>query len=104
MADTIRWTGKSGQTYQYWIYPIDTTFTAGPGNYIFAKETQPGTFRAIYIGETADLSERFNSHHKMPCIVRNGATHIHAHANADQKARLVEEQDLILNYQPVCND
>ncbi len=103
MADTVNWSGASGRTYQYWIHPITTTFKAVAGNYIFAKEIEPGRWRAVYIGETADLSERFDNHHKMPCIVRNGATHIHAHTNSDQNARLAEEMDLINNYRPVCN-
>ena len=103
MADTIEWTGKSGLKYKYWIHSLNTTFKAEPGNYIFAKEVEPGRFRPIYIGETADLSERFDNHHKMPCILRNGATHIHAHTNSSQQNRLTEESDLLANYAPSCN-
>ena len=103
MADQITWTGASGQSYIYFIYPIRTQFTAVPGNYCIAKETQPGTFRPLYFGETADLSERFDNHHKMPCFIRNGATHIHAHTNSSQSARLAEESDLIQKWSPTCN-
>ena len=88
----------------YWIYTIGTTFTDKKGaNYVFAKETTKGTFRPIYVGETGDLSERFDNHHKMPCIKENGATHIHVRINTDESSRLVEESDLIKNYNPVCN-
>lgn len=107
MADegTIQWDGRSGKTYKYWIYRIGTTFEEVPGNYVFAEETKPNTFRPIYIGETDNLGERFDNHHKMPCIKREGATHIHAHKNtAGQVARKAEEADLVDRWNPVCND
>ncbi len=105
MADTptIDWAGKSGKTYRYWIHPISTSFKAVAGNYIFAKETQPGYWKPIYIGQTGDLSERFDNHHAMPCIKRNGATHIHAHTQSDKQTRLDEETDLVAKLNPSCN-
>ena len=63
---SINWSGLAGRQYEYRIYPLGTNFKAAPGNYIFAKETSPGRHLPIYIGETEDLSERFDSHHKMP--------------------------------------
>jgi len=48
------------------------TFNAGPGNYVFAQETQPGRWKPICIGETSNLSERFDSHHKSSCIEQRG--------------------------------
>ena len=104
MADTILWEGKSGKTYKYWIYPFGQTFSVAPGNYIFAKQTGPNPWIPIYIGETSDLSERFDNHHAMPCIKRNGATHIHVHRNDDgEKVRRAEEADLIAKWNPACN-
>lgn len=103
-APTINWPGKSGKTYKYEIYPINTTFKAEAGNYIFAKETQSNQWTPIYIGETEDLSTRFDNHHKMDCIERQKATHIHAHLNSDKDARLTEEADLIAKWNPPCND
>ena len=38
-------------------------------NYLFARKTEKGTFTPIYAGETGDISERFDNHHKMPCII-----------------------------------
>ena len=100
----IIWKGASGTGYKYWIYPINTTFGAGPGNYIFAKETQPNTYAPIYIGQTADLSERFDGHHKMSCIKQKGATHIHVHtSSAKEEERIAEETDLIHKWNPPCN-
>jgi len=104
-APTITWGGKSGKEYKYWIYDIGTTFTEVPGNYVFAKKAETGKFRPIYAGETEDLSARFDNHHKMPCIKENGATHICVHRNDDgEKARKAEEQDIIAQWHPICND
>ena len=102
---TIKWIGQSGKEYTYWIYKINTTFSEVPANYIFAKETKPETLLAIYIGETGDISERFDYHHKMDCICQKGATHICVHKASDDKGvRCEEEADLIANYLPYCND
>jgi len=102
---TIKWLGQSGKEYTYWIYKVGTTFESAPGNYIFAKETKPNTFKPIYVGQTADLGERFDNHHKMPCIRQNGATHIHVHKNTEgEPARLSEEADLVDRWHPICNE
>lgn len=102
--ETIDWVGASGTQYTYYIYPIGTSLKEEPGNYVFAKEIKPGTFLQIYIGETEDLSERFDSHHKMPCIKLNGATHITVHMNSTSaQVRRAEEKDLIDRKIPVCN-
>lgn len=102
-APTCQWTGRSGTVYQHSVYPIGQTFDPVPGNYIFAKVVE-GRWNAVYIGQTADLSERFDGHHKMQCIRAHGATHIHARRNnGGERARRVEEKDLIENYNPPCN-
>ena len=73
MAETpsINWEGQSGTKYLYFIYPIGTTFKEEAGNYIFALETKPNHWKPIYIGQTENLNERFDNHHKMPCIKKN---------------------------------
>jgi hypothetical protein len=99
------WTGKSGKEYKYWIHPIETPFKADVGNYIFAKETKPNTWAAIYIGETDNLKNRLTpNHEKMPCIKRYGGTHIHAHTGSYTKGiRQAEEADIIEANNPPCN-
>jgi hypothetical protein len=102
--NTIKWVGKSGREYLYWIYKLGATFDAVPGNYIFAKSVPDNKLRAIYIGQTSNLSERFDNHERMPCIRRNGADYICAHkSNESEKGRCAEESDLIANYDPCCN-
>ena len=100
----IRWTGESGKKYDYWIYPIDEQFPEVPGNYIFAKETKPRTWRPIYIGQTKNLAKRMENHEKEQCAIDNGATHIHAHESSDSEdERRKEEADLIEKWNPICN-
>jgi predicted GIY-YIG superfamily endonuclease len=99
---TITWAGQSGASYKYWVYPFDIPFDPKPGNYIFAGQSGPGRWHALYIGQTSDLSERFDTHHAMAEAKRRGATHIHAHVNGDEKARLAEEADLRQRWKPPC--
>jgi hypothetical protein len=98
-AQTCNWIGKSRKTYEYYIFNLPPNLKAIPGNYIFTKQNDQGKWVPVYIGETKDLSERFNNHHKTTCINRKGATHLHAHIN-DQGliSRQTEEQDLLDNY------
>ena len=104
-AATIKWPGKSGTEYTYWIYPIETTFSEVPGNYIFAKETSPRNWSPVYIGQTKNLSDRLSDHEKEKCAKRNGATHIHAHkTDGGEAVRKAEEKDLITRWKPPCNE
>jgi hypothetical protein len=105
MADPdIHWKGGSGSTYGYWIHPIGTSFKDEPGNYIYAKETEPRRWRPIYIGQTSSLGDRLANHEREACAKRNGATHIHAHTTSGgETRRLSEEADLIEEWNPVCN-
>jgi hypothetical protein len=101
----ILWQGKSGREYEYGTYPIGTSFKQVRGNYIFSKKTSSGYWVPLYIGQTKNLDQRLENHEKEACAESNGATHIHVHINTeDEKARLDEEQDLILRWQPPCND
>lgn len=106
MTDTpeIYWPGESGAKYRYLIYPIGSSFKAEPGNYIFAKETKPNTWSPIYIGETENLEERLDNHNELPCIRRNGGTHVHVHlSSSNSQERRNEESDLIKKWNPPCN-
>jgi predicted GIY-YIG superfamily endonuclease len=84
---------------------IGTALVRKPGNYIFAKLNSAGKWVPVYIGETGDLSERFDHHHAAACFNRNGASHIHAHISSnDRSTRLAEETDLRQNYTTACNN
>ena len=104
---TIMWPGISGNEYKYWISPIGSSFKSAPGNYIFAKETSPNKWTAIYVGETDNLDRRLsnpNDHEKLSCIRRHGGTHIHHHSSPDDDLlRRKEESDIRDKSNPPCN-
>jgi excinuclease UvrABC nuclease subunit len=102
---TIHWRGASDQRYKYWILPINAELKDAPGNYIYAKETSPGRWKALYIGQTSSLRHRLASHEKELLATRQGATHIHVHLSSQNVgARESEEADLIANYSPPLNE
>jgi predicted GIY-YIG superfamily endonuclease len=106
MADeTIIATGASGSKYKFYVYPWGTNLKALGGVYMVLRKTsQNGNHTVLYIGQTGDLSERFDNHHKKSCFDRNQKTHIAAMLESSEKKRLRIEEDLIKNYNPICND
>ena len=105
MASTVQWPGKFGKDYEYQVFELPVNFESGfgAGNYIFAKISPQSQWMPVYIGQTGDLSERFDEHPARLCIRRNGATHIHAHRNPNQGSQLAEELDLLVAWNPTCN-
>ncbi len=104
-SSSINWPGQSGKEYSYEVYSLDAAFRALPGNYIYATQAEDGSWAPIYIAQTRDLHQRLEGHVRMDDAVSNGATHLHAHYDAaGQAARCSEERDLILRWQPVCNE
>ena len=101
---TIMWLGISGNQYKYWISPIGSSFKPVAGNYIFAKETSPSKWTAIYVGETDNLARRLSDHEKLLCVRRNGGTHIHHHTSVDEGIlRRKEESDIRDKWNQPCN-
>lgn len=101
---TVSWSGASGQTYIYWVFNLPCDLPKVAGNYIFAKRNNAGFWIPIYIGQTGNFHERMKNHHAAECILRNGATHVHAHAAVgDERARFLEETDIRNNFQTSCN-
>ena len=96
---TYNWQGASGRIYRYYIYPRHPTITEGQvGNYIYSKRNAEGAWMPIYIGQ-GDLSIRAHEEHQhVGCINSKGATHIHAHVNANEADRLAEEDDLLAHH------
>jgi len=93
---SVYWSGTSGKKYGYWVYKLPPNFAHKPGNYIFAKVNSAGKWEPLYIGQTKELDERFDNHHKMQKIKLHGATHIHAHTNsAGEQERLNEESSVV---------
>ncbi|GMR05988.1 MAG: hypothetical protein BMS9Abin25_0569 [Gammaproteobacteria bacterium] len=100
---TITLKGASGRTYEFNVYPWGTSFKPLGAVYAVLKKP-PSNFTILYIGQTGDLSTRFDDHHKQACFDRNGKTHIGIHLESTESGRLAIEADLLANYSLVCND
>lgn len=102
---TAVWAGTNGTNYAYRIFRYDAAWNDVPGNYIFARRHPAGQWEALYIGETESLRNRLGpGHHRWAWALQNGMTHIHAHTSSEHYSnRRLEEDNLILNYQPVGN-
>jgi len=106
---TITFTGKSGTEYEFGIYPLDTDFRKDYGAVYFitrrySKNDGGYSHTQIYVGQTSDLSERFNAHHKWDCFTKNSANCACIHGEERESVRLRIEGDLVDNYHPCCND
>lgn len=104
-SDLVNWPGQSGKDYPYTVYPIDAPFQMTPGNFIYARQAEDGSWVPIYIAQTRNLGQRLEGHFTVEDASQNGATHIHAHYDTSgQAARCNEERDLMQRWKPACNE
>lgn len=96
--------GATKRSYGFQVYTWGTNFNRAGAVYAVLKQTSPGRYQVIYIGQTGDLSQRFNDHHKQGCFDRNGKTHIGVYPEPTESKRFDVETDLVRNYNPTCND
>lgn len=106
--ESLSLNGKSGSVYGFDVYTYDTTFNAVRAVYAVTNRHQNNagtmTHTLIYVGQTGDLSERFDDHHKARCFERNGANCIGVHRDNDEDSRLSKEADLLEQWSTSCND
>ena len=99
--------GETG-TYQFQVYPTDTTFKAVGAVYIFTKRTVDsagkGSHTLLYIGQTDSPADRIPDHEKWPCVRKNGGNCICVHVDDDEDSRLSKESDLLAGNDTPCND
>lgn len=104
---TIQLRGLSGITYTAQIFPWGTQFNPLGGVYVLSRATPKAgggnSHQVLYVGQTGDLSERFDSHHKVESFRRYGATSLCVFGLGCEQDRLAAERDLIAAYNPPCN-
>lgn len=96
-------TGASGTVYEFEVHSWGTQLRAIGGVYLVLKKPPAGSYNVLYVGQTGNLSERFDNHHKESSFSRNGRTHIGARVENSEQRRLAIEADLIQSYSPPCN-
>lgn len=98
---------RRSSIYNFSVYPWDTEFTALGAVYVITRRTADiyggGSHSFIYIGQTGDLSERFDNHHKADCFRKNGANCICIHEEGNEQKRLAIESDLLDVNDTACN-
>ncbi len=104
---SVNFTGKSGSVYTFAAYPAGTTFNDVGAVYFVTKRSPDGqggySHKRIYVGQTIDLSTRFDSHHRQDCFEREGANCICVYVESDEEKQLLIEKDLRVAYDPPCN-
>lgn len=105
---TIIYRGSSGKEYAFDVYPMKSDFDAIYAIYIVTKREEKsgggGTHAHLYVGQTTDLSTRFDGHHKQDCFDEKGGNTICVHQVSTQNELDTIEEDLIKGLQPTCND
>ena len=102
MIEKVIWCGHSGEAYSFETFETYGHFKKFAGLYIFEKCHDTNGWTPVYIGQTENLGERFDDHHKIDCIKAKGATHIHVLATeCSKEMRLKQESDLIKGH-PLC--
>jgi hypothetical protein len=100
-------TGRSKKNYDFAVYAWGTEFKALGAVYVITQRTvtdNKGIHKVIYFGQTGDLSERFDNHHKASCFKKNGVNCICILLESNEKTRLAIESDLIDGNDTLCND
>ena len=104
---TITLKGLSGTEYKFNVYKWDTDFDdIGAVYYISNRhKDDDGGWKhtKIYIGQTGDLSDHFDNHHKSECFEDHDVNAVSVHRDDDEDSRLVKEIDLIMVLNPPCN-
>jgi hypothetical protein len=106
---TMSFVGKSGRTYAFDFYPIDTAFEALRAVYVITRRVSSpegvgGGHGYIYVGETENLSTVFDAHHKQACFYRHSANCIGIHVDGSQQSRRSKEDDVLQGNHWPCND
>ena len=107
MEGTQDWSGKSGKTYSFEKWTLDTRFNEVECVYIYTK-LENNSWRCIYIGQTSQLATRLYQHangeeDSDKRIQRSGATYLHVLKLKPESARLNVETDIRNNYKWSCN-
>ena len=102
--DKARWPTGDGLHYEFDAYDASLTLNWNQvaGIYIFTF-FDGSLWRALYIGQAKDFSDRLLNHERWSEAVRRGATHVHAKVVAHETTRTTLEQKLIEHCQPPMN-
>ena len=101
--------GKSGTKYRFSMYKYPDDLESASAVYILTHRNVDaegkGKHTNIYVGQTSNLSERHEDHHKEECFQRRSANCIGILIEGDERRRLAIEADIRNNgFNWLCND
>jgi len=94
--------GKSGTRYRFAAYSRDSEFDAFAAVYVMVRQDDLG-HHLVYIGETADLSDRPLNCGCKDCFDHWGANAVWIYALPNLRKRQEIKADLRSRYHPRCN-
>jgi hypothetical protein len=106
---SITFTGKSGEKYRFDAWSIETRFKALAAVYFVTRRARENTtynmasHDNIYIGQTANLADPFDTHSQFACFVKYRANCVCVHLLEDQERRNEVENDLLESHSTHCN-
>lgn len=103
-APTCNWPTSATTSLLFHIYGENKNWLAKAGLYIFSYQDKDGIWRALYVGQTDDFSDRLPTHERLKEAVRLGATHIHTRVVPLQADRDTLERALIRHLLPPMNE
>lgn len=105
--NSAHFSGKSGQKYDFYVYPIDQPLQKVGAVYVITrryKNNRGGvSHHILYIGDTQNLSMVLADHPKRACFLSKNANCIGSHIDEDSQSRAVKRDDLIQQHNPACN-
>ena len=103
--NSARFTGQSGQKYDFYVHPINQSFKNIAAVTRRYKNNRGGiTHDIIYIGETSDLSTTLTNHQHRDCFARQNANCVCTHVDDVEDSRRAKKDDLIRQHHPNCNE
>ncbi len=100
--------GQSGNEYRFRVFPLGTRFCKVSGVYLVAYRGRnskgAARHKILYVGQTEDLSQPFEQHHKAQNLMRLGANCICVQSDTSEKSRVAKERDLLTKFGPAGND
>jgi hypothetical protein len=99
---TLLLTGRSGASYTFYLFPWGEQLKAIGGVYAVLRQ-DPTQLTVLYAGQTGDLSERFDNHHRAADFRQSRASHLAALGVETEVQRRQIETDLVRYYDPPLN-
>lgn len=102
--ESVKVKGFSGKEYSMDCYSLASSWQVVSGVYVVGRREGNGNITALYVGETENLKQRFENHHKQICFNKNSANVLCWISENNASNRLAIETDIRRQLNPTCND